>query len=64
MFFSGFRAYRGDAVAAVAAAAAAAATHAPASGSAATLTISSQVEGDSDHSGNIAVNIGVDNSEE
>ncbi|CAB1110375.1 unnamed protein product [Ectocarpus sp. CCAP 1310/34] len=63
MFFSGFRAYRGDAVAAVAAAAAAA-THAPASGSAATLTISSQVEGDSDHSGNVAVNVGADNSEE
>ncbi|CAN0490547.1 unnamed protein product, partial [Ectocarpus sp. 12 AP-2014] len=64
MFFSGFRGYRGDAVAAVAAAAAAAATHAPASGSAATLTISSQAEGDSDHSGNIAVNVGADNSEE
>lgn len=62
MFFSGFRAYRGDAVAAVAAAAAA--THAPASGSAATLTMTSQVEGDSDNSGNVAVNVGADNSEE
>ncbi|CAN0479828.1 unnamed protein product, partial [Ectocarpus sp. 8 AP-2014] len=62
MFFSGFRAYRGDAVAAVAAAAAAA--HAPASGSAATLTMTSQVEGDSDQNGNVAVNVGADNSEE
>lgn len=61
MFFSGFRAYRGDVVAAVAAAA----THAPASGSAATLTTTtSQVEGDSDHSGNVAVNVGADSSEE
>ncbi|CAM9594319.1 unnamed protein product [Ectocarpus fasciculatus] len=58
VFFSGFRAYRGDAVAAVAAAAAGAA---PASGSAATLT--SQVEGEPEHSGNVAVDVGADSSE-